>query len=376
MTTLISRSRSTRLVAAFCAFTLLGVTSGPEAARAAAAAIDQSSAPATLGKLLFADKRLSADGKVSCATCHVPAKALSDGLPVAVGVHGQRGHRNTPSLWNVASLPSQFWDGRRTTLEKQALDPLLNPREHGMQREDAIVSIIRSDAQYRAAFASAFGLSPNEINPKHIAIALATFERTLISNDSPFDRFLYKAESAAMSEAAIRGLDLFRGRAECATCHSVGEREASLTDHQFHSLGVSFETIAPRLADITQRVSAVDGRDLDQLIAADANVAALGRFAVTKDPRDIGKFRTPSLRNVALTAPYMHDGSVPTLEAAIDSEVYYRGLERGRPLILTPREKADLVAFLNALTGSGASSTHRGDEDSTASTKKTAASGK
>jgi cytochrome c peroxidase len=201
---------------------------------------------------------------------------------------------------------------------------------------------------------SAFGLTPNELTIGHVAKAIAAFERTLISNDSAFDRFLYGRDQAALSQAAIRGLELFRGRAECSGCHSIEEREAQLTDHQFHSLGVSFERVASRLADITQRVSAADARALDQMIGADADIAELGRFAVTKDPRDIGKFRTPSLRNVALTAPYMHDGSVSTLAAAIDSEVYYRSLERDRPLILTPRERADVVAFLQALTSDNA----------------------
>lgn len=309
-----------------------------------------------LGKRLFVDTRLSADSKVSCATCHVPEKGLSDGLPVAVGIGGQRGNRNTPSLWNVSLLPTQFWDGRRSTLEEQALDPLLNPREHGMRDSSAILAVIHNDHDYRSAFAASFGVSVSDVNLTHLATAIAAFERTLISDDSAFDRYLYMKSPKAMSDAATRGLSLFRGRAACATCHTIGETRASLTDHQFHSLGISLESVAPRLAEITQRVAAVDRRELDQLITADADVATLGRFSVTKDPRDIGKFRTPSLRNVALTPPYMHDGSVPTLEAAIDSEIYYRSLEQGRPLILTPTEKADLIAFLDALTSRNAMS--------------------
>jgi cytochrome c peroxidase len=314
---------------------------------------------AALGMRLFADPRLSATRKVSCATCHRAQSAFTDGLPVAIGTNEQRGTRNTPSLWNVAELPTQFWDGRRMSLEEQALDPLLNPREHGMASVSALVAAIRQDASYVAEFGRALNVRADQIRPEHVAAALAAFERTLFSDPSPFDRYFYDKQEDALPAAAIRGLDLFTGRARCASCHVLDGKRARFTDHQFHRLGISFDSVLPKLAELTQRVANADARTLDGLISADADVAALGRFVVTKDPRDIGKFRTPSLRNVVLTAPYMHDGSVATLEDALDAEIYYRSLEQNRPLILTPQEKADLIAFLDALTSPNARTSPR-----------------
>lgn len=343
-------------IALVLSLTLACLAAAAQSARAQAmrsdTAVDRSIV--NLGMHLFADTRFSSTRNVSCATCHVPSKAFSDGLPVAVGAKGQRGTRNTPSLWNVANLPNQFWDGRRGTLEDQALDPLLNPREHGMADQAALVAIVREDAGYRAEFQSAFGIRVDQITATHIAKALAAFERTLISDSSAFDRYYYHHEKDALSASAIRGLGLFAGRARCANCHTLDGTSAQFTDHRFHSLGVGLEPVMPRLAELTQTIASADPSTLDRLISEDASVAAVGRFVLTKDPRDIGKFRTPSLRNVALTAPYMHDGSVATLEAAIDSEIYYRSFEANRPLILTPHEKADLVAFLKALTSSNA----------------------
>jgi cytochrome c peroxidase len=251
-------------------------------------------------------------------------------------------------------LPSQFWDGRRATLEEQALDPLLNPREHGIVDQAALLSIVRTDDRYRAEFQSAFDIGAEEISAGHIATALAAFEHTLISDSAAFDRYYYQDRKDALSAAAVRGLNLFRGRARCVTCHAMDGPRSQFTDHQFHSLGISLDAVSPRLAEVTQRVAGADASTLDRLTSEDPDVAALGRFVVTKEPRDIGKFRTPSLRNVALTSPYMHDGSVATLEAALDSEIYYRSLEANRPLILTPAEKSDLIAFMNALTSSNA----------------------
>jgi cytochrome c peroxidase len=311
---------------------------------------------AVLGMRLFADTRLSATRNISCSTCHRAQNAFTDGLPVAIGTNEQRGTRNTPSLWNVSDLPTQFWDGRRASLEEQALDPLLNPREHGMASGDALVAAIRQDASYVSEFERALDIRAEQIKPEHVAAALAAFERTLISDSSPFDRYYYDKQSSAVPAAAIRGFALFTGRARCSTCHTLDRKRAQFTDHQFHQLGISLGSVLPRLAELTERVANADARTLDRLISADADVATLGRFVVTKDPRDIGKFRTPSLRNVALTAPYMHDGSILTLEGALDAEIYYRSLEENRPLILTPAEKVDLVAFLKSLTSPNAGS--------------------
>lgn len=305
---------------------------------------------ASLGKHLFFDKHLSADGTISCATCHDPQKAFTDGLPIAKGLGGRNGTRNTPSLWNVVYATAEFWDGRRPSLEMQAADPLLNPREHGLPNSGTLLRIVRNDADHRREFLTAYRAGPQAITLELIAAALAAFERTLVAGDSPFDRYSYAGERTALSESAIRGLQLFRGRAQCATCHLVGEQSALFTDHLYHSLGVGLKNVEPRLVEATTRVINAPAGTLDQLLADDADIAALGRFVVTLQPRDIGKFKTPSLRNVALTAPYMHDGSSATLAQAVDVEVYYRGLETGTPLILTPQEKLDLLAFLDSLT--------------------------
>lgn len=303
-----------------------------------------------LGGALFHDARLSADGKVSCATCHRPELAHSDGLPVSIGVGGLQGTRNAPSILNSAYLNSLFWDGRRKSLEEQAQDPFTDLVEHGLKNQDALLEQIRGQEAYRVAFNQAFGVDADAISIDHVTKAIAAFERTLVGGNSPFDRYYYGGDEGALSQSAIRGLSLFTGRADCAKCHTIGPTSALFTDQEFHSLGVGLKRIEARLGEIAK--VAFDGAGVARASAtvSPADIAELGRFMVTKKPGDIGKFRTPSLRNVAITAPYMHDGSVSSLEAAVDIEVYYRGLESGRPLILTPQEKADLVSFLSALT--------------------------
>jgi cytochrome c peroxidase len=298
---------------------------------------------AALGRRLFFDARLSANGKVSCASCHQPDQAFADGRRTAVGVEERRGTRNTPSLLNAAFQSSQFWEGRRGSLEEQVLDPLVSPVEHGLPDKAALLDLIRADASY----VREFGL---EVQARHVARALAAFVRSLALGGSAFDRHLYGGERAALSDSAARGLDLFRGRARCTDCHTIGERDASFSDGRFHAVGIGLDRIAPKLAALAARVVRMPQTEVDALVALDGEVAALGRFLVTRDPADIGKFRTPSLRNVALTAPYMHDGSVATLEEALDHELYYRGRLQGRPLVLTPAEKRDLIAFLRSLT--------------------------
>jgi cytochrome c peroxidase len=305
-----------------------------------------------LGRKLFFDARLSADGKVSCATCHQPDSAFSDGRPVSVGVAGSRGTRNTPSVLNAAFHASQFWEGRRGSLEEQVLDPLVNPVEHGLPGREALLELLRNDPDYPEEFQRVFGPDSAGITPGNVAAALAAFVRSLPVGDSPADRYLYGGERAALSEAERRGLELFRGRAQCAGCHVVGERHATFSDDGFHSVGTGLHRIAPKLGSLATRVATMAQEEAQALISRDPEIAALGRFLVTRDPADIGKFRTPSLRNVALTAPYMHDGSVATLEDAVEGELYYRGHLQGRPLVLTPAEKADLVLFLRSLTSS------------------------
>lgn len=303
-----------------------------------------------LGSKLFFDKRLSGDGKVSCASCHVPERAFADDRPLAQGISGKIGTRNAPSLRNAAFVDAQFWDGRRVSLEAQMGDPFVNDLEHGLRTHDQLLNLIRIDAEYRKDFRRVFNVDRDQIALDHVSQALASYVRSLPSGNSAFDQFQYGGKTDALPHDARRGFELFRGRARCASCHTIGEHSASFTDGRFHSLGVGLAPIGTSLAQLAIRVTAASKSQLDQLVVRDREIAALGRFVVSNDPNDIGRFKTPSLRNVALTAPYMHDGSVPTLEEVVDQEAYYRGLEAGRPLILTPAEKVDLVAFLRALT--------------------------
>lgn len=319
---------------------------------AGAAANLSSAASISLGKKLFFDKRLSHDGTMSCASCHQPERSFSDGLALAKGIGQRRGTRNTPSLLNVAFNQSQFWDGRRADLESQALDPFVNPREHGLRDESVLIDLLRRDGVYLADFHAAFPDSRNAIGIVNVARALASFERTLLAGNSAFDRYAFKGDKAALSPAAVRGLALFQEGARCATCHTIEKTHALFSDDQFHSLGVGLHRLSPVLARITTRLvrAKEGGTSLDQTVLGDENIAELGRFAVTFNPADIAKFRTPSLRNVAETAPYMHDGSVATLEEAVELELYYRNTQAARPLVLTPRERADLVEFLKSLS--------------------------
>lgn len=311
-------------------------------------ATQRTSPTVQLGKRIFFDTRLSKDGAVSCGSCHIEEKAFNDGKALAEGHAKARGTRNTPSLLNAAFNTSFFWDGRRDSLEAQALDPFLNPMEHGLIDVDQLRRAVEADPSYRAMFRKAFG--SEGIDAKRIAGALAAFEKTLLSGNSAFDRFQYGGDTRALGEREKHGLLLFKGAARCVSCHTTGPEFALFSDQRFHAIGVGRERLLEHLPRLTQQVVSSSPQEKDRLIFSDPLVAALGRFTVTGNPVDIGAFRTPSLRNVALTAPYMHDGSVATLEDAVSREIYYRGNEDGRPLILTPQEVEDLVAFLRSLT--------------------------
>lgn len=362
--TVMTRNAMTRhMLRTMCVLVLM-VAGTPEASRASGPmplGLPPLSIPAdnpqtrqkiALGKKLFEDAGLSADGKISCASCHQADRAFTDGRTVAKGLKDQRGTRNVPSLFNVAYLTSQFWDGRRANLEEQARDPFVNAIEHGLSSHAEVIGKITADPNYVKAFQDAFGVAPSKIGMEHVGKALASFERTLLAGNSPFDRYYFGKDARALTPQAVSGFELFRGKANCQTCHIIGRHDAIFTDNRFHSLGIGMEKVAPRLAEIARHVSRSTPEDIDRQITRDPELAALGRFVVTRKATDVGKFRTPSLRNVALTAPYMHDGSVATLEEAVELEVYYRGVEAGRPLILTVGEKANLVAFLRALTSS------------------------
>jgi len=313
----------------------------------------ETDATVRLGKQLFFDSGLSADRTVSCATCHQPEHAFSDARTVSQGIRHQKGARNTPGLLNVVFNAEFTWDGRQPTLEAQALEPILNPREQGLRNEAELVERIRRNPNYVIEFRRAFSLTSASITPADIGRAIAAYERTLISADSPLDRFLYGGDTKALSASAQRGLGLFRGAARCATCHSVGDDYALFTDNSYHTVSVGMRDVGPKLSELTARVVKYhqEGIKIDRMLRSDPSISELGRFVVTLDPKDIGKFRTPSLRNVALTAPYMHNGSVATLSEAVERELYDHAGELPIPLILTPQEKEDLVNFLEALTG-------------------------
>jgi cytochrome c peroxidase len=264
------------------------------------------------------------------------------------------GVRNAPTLLNAAYSSSQFWDGRRRTLEEQAKEPFLSRHEHGLEEPEQLLRVVREDRGYVKQFSAAFGAVAADITFDQIVDALAAFQRTLIAGNSGFDRYYYGGEKGALSPSAERGLALFKGRARCAECHVIGEKHALFTDNEFHTLSVGRKKIEKDLARATERLAAMDQRERERTVLQQDDLSQLGRFLVTLNPADIGRFRTPSLRNVAQTAPYMHDGSIETLEAAVDLEIYYRGIEAGRPLILTAQEKADLLEFLAALSSPAA----------------------
>ncbi len=299
-----------------------------------------------LGQQLFNDKRLSRDGTVSCASCHNPAKAFADGLPVAIGTDQRRGTRNTPSLASLTASgeTSFFWDGRRASLEQAVLDPLTNPVEMGLSNQAQLTEKLRSAT-------SVDGKNLGIRTPDQAAAALAAYLRSIEQSPSDYDRFRSGRDLHALSPRAQEGLALFAGKARCAQCHSLQGTPATLTDNSFHRTGVGIDGVEDKLPQLTTEVMAqsLSGSALGNQIALHRDEAQLGRFNVTHDVADIETFRTPSLRAVALTAPYMHDGSVKTLDEALDREVYYRGLNAGRPLNLSVEERKDLLAFLQAL---------------------------
>lgn len=306
-----------------------------------------------LGRKLFFDPRLSADGTVSCASCHRPEHDFTDGRPHGVGVSGQTGTRNVPSLYNVVFATSLFWDGRATDLESQATLPLLNTREHGLSSEEQLLSALETSPAYRKLFHHQD--SEKRITINAVAVALAAYERTLISADSPFDRYYYGGDEHAMSDSAVRGLSFFLGRGGCATCHTIGKTSALLTDQEFHSSPKDLpKSVSAALVELTARVNQMQEggsqTGLNSVILGDSDIASLGRYNVTRNPKDIGLFKTPSLRNVAKTAPYLHDGQVQTLEEVVDLELYSRSDVVRAPIVATVQEREDLVNFLVALS--------------------------
>jgi len=293
-----------------------------------------------LGKKLFFDRRLSGDGTMSCATCHDPENGFADALPISLSYPTTRNWRNSPGLVNVAYRKTQFRDGRSSSLEEQALFPMMSPFE--MNRNlDYLEEVLKTVPAYAEAFRSVFG---GEITRQRVAMAIAAFERTLVSRDTPLDRHL-RGEPGALSARQRAGLDLFLGKAGCATCHNG----PNLTDERFHNLGVPEDPKSkedPRVLATARFVGKVSGFAEYRTLGEDP-----GRFLVTKDPADWKAFATPPLREVAATAPYMHNGALGSLQEVID--FYDRGggddpkkSSMLRPLGLSGEEKESLREFL------------------------------
>ncbi|SIO50965.1 cytochrome-c peroxidase [Chitinophaga niabensis] len=278
---------------------------------------------AALGEMLFSDPILSRDRTISCASCHKPAFAFADTSAVSLGVRNKRGIRNTPTAMNISSQRVFFWDGRAKSLEEQALAPIVNPDEMDLSIAEA-VQRLNADAGYRQYFRNIFNAPPNSTN---LAIAIAAFERTLETSNSPFDNWKFSDDPKAVSDAAKRGFQLFNGKGKCVKCHFGPD----LTTNEFRNIGL------------------FNGKELNDS----------GRAAISGDKIETGKFKTPGLRNVAITAPYMHNGMFKTLREVIDfynepdkfvTKAKDRDTILAQPLGLSEEEKNDLLAFLRSLT--------------------------
>lgn len=274
-----------------------------------------------LGRMLYFDKRMSSDKTISCATCHDPHLGFTDQQPTSEGFNQLTGTRNAPTVINSSFNLFQFWDGRAPSLEEQAKGPIENPVEMAHTLSGAVQRIGQIEG-YKKYFKAVYGT--DEVTIDRIVKAIATFERTVLSGNSAWDKYVYNKDESALSESAKRGLNLFEGKANCTQCH-VG---FNLTDGIFHNIGVG-----------------MNAKDPD-----------LGRFKITGEEKDKGAFKTPILRDLQKTAPYMHDGSEKTLEEVV--EFYDKGGEpnpwldpKMKPLNLTKEEKADIVAFLKSLEG-------------------------
>jgi len=324
----------------------------------------QSAQKIALGDKLFHDKRFSSTGEVSCSTCHEAEKAFTDSpLSVSQGIKKLTGTRNAPTVINAVYFETFFWDGRSPTLEDQALHPFLNPVEMGLEDHGPILGTVRTDPEYVMAFDDVFGKSGEAITMTEVTQAIAAFERTQVSGDSPFDRWYFGGDDIPLTPAQKRGFDLFVNEGRCVSCHVVEQTQALFTDNRFHNVGVGINDIQGDVPELAGEFleAEVSMSEVDVKVLTDKRTSELGRFAVTRGFDDLGSFKTSTLRNIAVTAPYMHDGSLKTLREVI---VHYSNggvtnvgdpvndfLSGGiRPLNLTEEQIDDLVAFLEALT--------------------------
>jgi len=312
-----------------------------------------------LGRKLFFDRRLSVNSTMSCGMCHIPEHGFTNNeLATPVGVEGRTVRRNSPTILNVAYVKQPFLDGRETAIETQPVSPLVAHNEMANPSIGFVLARIASLDDYDGLFEAAFGGGPTV---DRLGQALASWQRTMLAGNSPFDRWKFGGEEKAITADQKRGFALFTGRAGCVMCHPVDENHALFTDHGFHDTGIGYfrqEVAAgdasPVPVEVAPGVVIPVGRDYLDAIS-EKREPDLGRFEVTQNPGDMWRFRTPSLRNAALTAPYMHDGSLRTLEDVVrfyaGGGIRHEGLDPMiRPIDLTDDEINALVSFLEGLT--------------------------
>lgn len=312
----------------------------------------------SLGRKLFYDRRLSLNNTFSCAMCHVPEQGFtSNEMATAVGIEGRTVRRNTPTIYNAAYAQRLFHDSRENALEQQVWLPLLAHNEMGNPSIGYVIDKVKSSVGYNELFKKVFGKGPDM---ESLGMAIASYERTLNSANSAFDRWYYGKDSQALDAKAQRGFKLFTGKANCSSCHVVTAEHALFTDNSLHNTGIGYAAAMGKTED-SQRVQVAPGVYVDvaaQLIDSVSEIKPndLGRYEITQNPDDRWKYKTPSLRNISLTAPYMHNGSLGTLRQVI--EFYNKGGVVNenldlliKPLNLTSQDMDDLEAFLNALTG-------------------------
>jgi cytochrome c peroxidase len=306
-----------------------------------------------LGRKLYFDARLSSDGTVACATCHDVSRGFTDRRNASEGIGGHLGRRNAPTTMNAVFFQTQFWDGRAALLEDQAKLPITNPIEMGQPDGAAAVRAIAGDLEYRAMFKAAYGGEPSFDD---LARALAAFERTLIFLDAPYDRFV-AGKPSELSEDAKAGFGLFNGKARCVSCHQLNGSNPIGTDQLFHNVGVSarHQDFARLAGTALAALEKSDTKETLDRLALETDLSELGRFMVTRNRSDIGAFKTEQIRNIGITSPYMHDGSMQTLWDVMDH--YNKGGETNtyldggiEPLNLSEREIDQVVAFLFTLT--------------------------
>jgi cytochrome c peroxidase len=317
-----------------------------------------------LGRKLFMDRRLSHNNTISCAMCHVPEQAFTTNeLATAVGIEGRTNRRNSPTILNVGYYKILFHDGREFTLENQVIGPMVSFNEMGNPSIGHVIDKIQNLKDYEGMFEKAFG---GDVNLERMSQAIAAYERTLIAGNSKFDQWYYSKNINALNNVEIKGFNIFTGKGKCVACHTINEKVAIFTDQSFHNTGIGWarnnkvinKMYESKTFPVTLAPGIVVQVEQDRLDAAsEVPQNDVGRFEITEDPKDRWSYKTPSLRNIALTAPYMHDGSLTTLDEVV--EFYNKGGEDNplkdsllQPLGLTKEEKNSLVSFLRALTGS------------------------